>query len=67
MAQSETGVTPDNGGGYKLDANSYALFNRLDYHNHLSMTVTTEEADVRFGISFCRGSNSETDSIQYYG
>ncbi len=66
MAQSETGVTPDNGGGYKLDANSYALFNRLDYHNHLSMTVTTEEADARFGISFCRGSNCETDSIQYY-
>ncbi|MBQ7632420.1 MAG: DUF4975 domain-containing protein [Paludibacteraceae bacterium] len=67
MAQSETGVTPDNGGGYKLEPNSYALFNRLDYHNHLSMTITTDEATDKFGFSFCRGTNSQsTDSVKYY-
>lgn len=62
MAQSETGVTPDNGGGYKLEPNSYALFNRLDYHNHISMTVTTADATDKFAISLCRG----TDSEKYY-
>ena len=61
MAQSETGVTAHND-SYTLEANSYALFNRLDYHNHLSMTVTTETATDKFGISFVRG----TDSEKYY-
>lgn len=61
-AQSDAGVTPDNEGGYKLEANSYALFNRLGYHNHIRMTVTTANATDKFGISFVRG----TDSEKYY-
>lgn len=61
MAQSETGVTAA-GGTYTLEPNSYALFNRLDYHNHISLTVTTAEATDKFGISLCRG----TDSEKYY-
>ena len=66
MAQSETGVTVANN-TYKFDPNSYALFNRLDYHNHISMTITTAEATDKFGISLCRGTNSEgQDSVKYY-
>ena len=61
MAQSEEGVT-ETKSGYTLAANSYVLFNRLDYHNHLSMTVTTATAADKFGISFVRG----TDSKKYY-
>lgn len=61
MAQSEEGVT-ETKNGYALAADSYVLFNRLDYHNHLSMTVTTAGAADKFGISFVRG----TDSKKYY-
>ena len=61
MAQSEEGLTAANG-TYTLDGAAYALFNRLDYHNHLSMTVTTAGAADKFGISFVRG----TDSKKYY-
>ena len=61
MAQSETGLTFANN-VYSFEPNSYALFNRLEYHNHISMTVTTAEATDKFGISLCRG----TDSEKYY-
>ena len=61
MAQSPEGVTPGNG-AYRLEGNAYALFNRLGYHNHLSMTVTTAEPTDKFGISLVRG----TDSKKYY-
>ncbi len=61
MGQSEAGVTEAKG-GYTLAPQSYALFNRLGYHNHLSMTVTTEGAEDKFGISLVRG----TDSEKYY-
>ena len=47
---------------YTLPKNSYLLFNRLDYHNHISMTITTSTATDKFGISFVRGS----DSDKYY-
>ncbi|MBR1929461.1 MAG: DUF4975 domain-containing protein [Paludibacteraceae bacterium] len=61
MKQSEQGVTIA-GKSYTMAAYSYVLFNRLDFHNHLSMTVTTESASDKFGISFVRG----TDSKKYY-
>lgn len=38
---------------------TYTLYNRLSYHNHLSMTVTTATATGKFGISLVRGSDSE--------
>ena len=41
---------------------TYTLYNRLGYHNHISLTVTTEKATDKFGISFVRGS----DSGKYY-
>ena len=41
---------------------TYSLYNRLGYHNHISLTVTTENASDKFGISFVRGS----DSDKYY-
>ena len=58
MAQSDEGVTVA-GSNYTLETNSYALFNRLDYHNHISITITTETANDKFGISLVRGTNSE--------
>lgn len=61
MAKSEEGVTVT-GGKYTLGGDVYALFNRLDYHNHIRMTVTTATATDKFGISFVRG----TDSKKYY-
>lgn len=61
MAQSDEGVTTQNG-TYTLDKNSHVLFNRLDYHNHISLTVTTQGASDKFGFSFVRG----TDSEKYY-
>jgi len=41
---------------------AYILFNRLGYHNHLSLTVTTSNNWDKFGISLVRGGNSS----QYY-
>lgn len=61
MEQSQAGVTVA-GGTYTLEPSSYALFNRLEYHNHISMTVTTATATDKFGISLVRGS----DSRKYY-
>lgn len=50
------------GGVYTLPENSYVLFSRLGYHSRISCTVTTAEATDKFGISLCRG----TDSEKYY-
>jgi len=61
MAQSEAGVTAADD-CYTLEPGSYALFNRLEYHNHIAMTVKTGAANDKFGISFVRG----TDSSKYY-
>ena len=61
MAKSDEGVT-EAAGAYTLEGNSYVLFNRLGYHNHISLTVTTEGAADKFGLSFVRG----TDSEKYY-
>jgi beta-fructofuranosidase len=41
---------------------AYVLFNRLDAHNHISLTVTTSNNWDKFGVSLVRG----TDSEQYY-
>ena len=46
---------------FDLTSKGYALFRRLGYHNHISMTVTTESATDKFGISFDRG----RDSVNY--
>lgn len=46
---------------FDINGAGYALFRRLDYHNHIAMTVTTETASDKFGISFVRG----RDSINY--
>lgn len=54
-----TGLIP---ASFQLSPSSYALFNRLEYHNHISMTITTADASDKFGISLCRG----TDSEKYY-
>ena len=42
--------------------NAYVLYNRLGYHNHISMKVTTDNNWDKFGISLFRGS----DSKKYY-
>lgn len=42
--------------------NAYVLYNRLGYHNHISMKVTTDNNWDKFGISVFRGS----DSQKYY-
>lgn len=61
MAQSESGVTGDNG-VYTMTGDSYLLFNRLQVHNKISFTVKTSSAADKFGFSFVRG----TDSKKYY-
>jgi beta-fructofuranosidase len=44
----------------KLTGNdAYVLYNRLEAHNHLSLTVTTSNNWDKFGISLVRGGNSE--------
>lgn len=62
MEQSSKNAITINNAVYTFTPNSYALFNRLGYHNHISMTVTTTTATDKFGISFVRGS----DSDKYY-
>ena len=61
MAQSESGVT-DNNGVYTMTGDSYMLFNRLQVHNKISFTVKTSSATDKFGFSLVRG----TDSKKYY-
>ena len=41
---------------------AYVLYNRLGYHNHITLTVTTSNNWDKFGISLVRGS----DSDKYY-
>ena len=41
---------------------AFVLYNRLGFHNHISMTVKTSNNWDRFGVSLVRG----TDSEQYY-
>jgi len=38
----------------------YTLYSRLGYHNHISLKVETENADDRFGLTFGRGTDSES-------
>ena len=61
MAQSENGVTMTDG-GYAFASGSYAIFNRLGVHNHISFKAAASSSSDRFGISFARG----TDSKQYF-
>ena len=55
-------------GRYVLKEGSKLLFNSLGYHNHIRLTVRTEGASDRFGISLCRGTSAvcEADSGVYY-
>jgi len=41
---------------------AYTLYSRLGYHNRITCTIATATATDKFGISFCRG----TDSEKYY-
>lgn len=61
MEQSKSGVAVQNG-KYTMSGDAYALFNRLDNHNRISFTVTTNGNTDKFGVSFVRGS----DSKKYY-
>lgn len=61
MAKSDNGVTESNG-TYTLTGDAYTLFTRLNTHNRISFTVKTATQDDKFGISLCRG----TDSEKYY-
>ncbi|MBP7767925.1 MAG: DUF4975 domain-containing protein [Prevotella sp.] len=58
MAQSESGVTAQNG-TYTLTGDAFALFDRLGAHNKISFTVKTAGNTDKFGISLVRGSDSE--------
>ena len=55
-------------GVFTLKEGSNILFNRLGYHNHIRLTVKTEGASDKFGISLCRGTSAicEEDSGVYY-
>ena len=55
-------------GVFTLKEGSNILFNRLGYHNHIRLTVKTEGASDKFGISLCRGTSAicEADSGVYY-
>ena len=55
-------------GGYSMKAYSSVMFNTLNYHNHISMTVTTSDKADRFGISFVRGDRKDGDKTyeKYY-
>ena len=61
MAKSDEGVVESNG-TYTLTGDAYTLFTRLNTHNRISFTVKTATQDDKFGISLCRG----TDSEKYY-
>ncbi len=55
-------------GGYTMKSYSSVMFNTLNYHNHISMTVTTSDKADRFGISFVRGDRKDGDKTyeKYY-
>lgn len=52
-ATSSTGSLILNGPG------SYAIYGRLGFHNHISMSVTTSSDTDQFGISFMRGTKQD--------
>ena len=41
---------------------SYTLYNRLGYHNHITLTVKTQNPDDKFGLTFGRG----TETLVYW-
>lgn len=53
---------------YTLSGEANILFNRLERHNHIHMTVETASNQDLFGISLCRGTScvSQADSSVYY-
>lgn len=59
MAQSAEGVS-ESEEGYVFTGGSYAIFNRLGVRNHITFTATTSSASDRFGVSFVRGTDSDT-------
>ena len=62
--QQDVRVMASNGysGGTLTGDDAYVLYNRLGYHNHLSLTVTTSNNWDKFGISLVHG----TDADKYY-
>ncbi len=54
------GEATEANGGYSLAAGQHVLFNRLKNTNRLEFTVTPADKNGRFGISFVRGSDSDT-------
>lgn len=38
----------------------YTLYNRLGYHNHITLTVKTQNPDDHFGLTFARGTDSQS-------
>ena len=64
----EEGNLTETEGGYTMKAYSSVMFNTLNYHNHISMTVTTSDKADRFGISFVRGDRKDGDKTyeKYY-
>ena len=62
------GEVQETDGKYVLQEGSNILFSRLGYHNHIRLTVQTEGASDKFGISLCRGTSAvcEADSGVYY-
>ena len=61
MAQSESGVTANNG-VYTMTAIHTCCSTGLQVHNKISFTVKTSSATDKFGFSLVRG----TDSKKYY-
>ena len=62
--QQDVRVMASNGyaNGTLTGDDAYVLYNRLGYHNHLSLTVTTSNNWDKFGISLVR----DTDADKYY-
>lgn len=62
------GGVQETDGLYTMQEGSNLLFSRLGYHNHIRLTVKTQGASDRFGISLCRGTSAvcEADSSVYY-
>lgn len=52
----KTGETKDENGKV---CESYTLYNRLGAHNHITLTVKTQNSEDHFGLTFARGTDSE--------
>lgn len=61
----QEGVT-GSGSNFQLSGDAYLYFDRLGYHNHISMTVQTSNVWDNFGISFVRGYENDEFSEKYY-